>query len=67
MLEIRRGKALAMIVESATVTDSNGSVIELAKLQEDGTYADSEVIPADNAVEEAAEEPALDPAQAPSA
>ena len=27
MLEIRRGKALAMIVESATVTDSNGSVI----------------------------------------
>ena len=45
MLEIRRGKALAMIVESATVTDSDGSVIELAKLQEDGTYADSEALP----------------------
>ena len=42
MLEIRRGKALAMIVESATVTDSNGSVVELAKLHEDGTYGDSE-------------------------
>ena len=33
MLEIRRGKALAMIVESATVTDSDGSVIELARLR----------------------------------
>ena len=42
MLEIRRGKALAMIVESATVTDSNGSVLELAKLLEDGSYADAE-------------------------
>jgi len=56
MLEIRRGKALAMIVESATVTDSNGSVIELAKLQEDGTYADSDAQPEDLDAE-AAEEP----------
>jgi trigger factor len=56
MLEIRRGKALAMIVESATVTDSNGSVIELAKLQEDGTYADSAAQPED-LDGEAAEEP----------
>ena len=47
MLEIRRGKALAMIVESATVTDSNGSVIELARLRDDGSYADSEAEPAD--------------------
>ena len=30
MLEIRRGKALAMIVEAATVTDSDGSVVPLA-------------------------------------
>ena len=29
MLEIRRGKALAMIVEAATVTDSDGSVVHL--------------------------------------
>jgi trigger factor len=56
MLEIRRGKALAMIVESATVTDSNGSVIELAKLQEDGTYADSDAQPEDLDAE-ATEEP----------
>jgi trigger factor len=47
MLEIRRGKALAMIVESATVTDSDGSVIELAKLQEDGIYVDSAAQPED--------------------
>jgi trigger factor len=54
--EIRRGKALAMIVESATVTDSNGSVVELAELQEDGTYADAE--PQSSDVEgEVAEEP----------
>jgi trigger factor len=64
--EIRRGKALAMIVESATVTDSNGSVVELAKLQEDGTYADSE--PQSSDVEgEVAEEPTDEQAQAPGA
>ena len=33
MLEIRRGKALATIVEAATVTDSNGDVVELARIQ----------------------------------
>ena len=42
MLEIRRGKALAMIVEAATVTDSDGSVVPLANLQEDGSYAEPE-------------------------
>nr|WP_294694875.1 trigger factor [uncultured Friedmanniella sp.] len=40
MTEIRRGKALAVIVESATVTDSNGAPVELANLREDGTIAD---------------------------
>jgi trigger factor len=65
MLEIRRGKALAMIVESATVTDSNGSVVELAKLHEDGTYGDPEVQPEDVAGE-VAEEPTAEPAQNPS-
>ena len=39
MLEIRRGKALALIVESATVTDTDGEQVELATLGEDGTYA----------------------------
>ena len=50
MLEIRRGKALAMIVEAATVTDSEGSVVPLANLQEDGSYAEpeAELEPADD-------------------
>jgi trigger factor len=42
MLEIRRAKALAVIVESATVTDSNGGKVELATLGEDGTYIAAE-------------------------
>lgn len=40
MLEIRRGKALAAIVEAATVTDSNGDVVELARIQSDGSLGD---------------------------
>ncbi|WP_375424049.1 trigger factor [uncultured Friedmanniella sp.] len=43
MTEIRRGKSLALIVESATVTDSNGQPVELARLREDGTVGDDEV------------------------
>jgi trigger factor len=39
MLEIRRGKALAMIVEAATVTDSDGATVNLSGLQPDGTLA----------------------------
>ena len=39
VLEIRRGKALAAVVEAATVTDSNGDRIELSGLQQDGTFA----------------------------
>ena len=62
MHEIRRGKALAMIVESATVTDSNGSVVELAKLQGDGSYVDTDAQP--EVIEaEAAEEPTSKKAQ----
>jgi trigger factor len=41
MTEIRRGKALGLIVESATVTDSNGEPVELAKLREDGTLVEA--------------------------
>ena len=40
MLEIRRGKALAAIVEAATVTDTNGDVVELSRIQPDGSLAD---------------------------
>ena len=39
MLEIRRGKALAGIVEAATVTDSDGQPVQLAGLADDGSFA----------------------------
>jgi trigger factor len=38
--EVRRAKALAHIVEAATVKDASGNVVELKTLQPDGTYAD---------------------------
>ena len=38
--EIRRGKALAQIVESATVTDASGNVVDLKNLRPDGTLGD---------------------------
>jgi trigger factor len=67
MLEIRRGKALAMIVESATVTDSNDAVVPLAGLHEDGSYAEPEPErePADELDSEPAEEPAEDQTREP--
>ncbi len=42
MVEIRRGKALALLVEAASVTDSNGDPIDLANLREDGSLGDPE-------------------------
>jgi len=48
--EIRRGKALQLLVEGATVKDAAGNVIELKNLQADGTIGE----PADEA-DEAAE------------
>ncbi|MEO5711558.1 MAG: trigger factor, partial [Nocardioidaceae bacterium] len=45
--EVVRGKALASIVESATVTDESGHHVELKNLQPDGTIAD----PADEVAE----------------
>ena len=41
--EVRRGKALAVLLESATVRDASGDVVELTTLQPDGTYADAAV------------------------
>lgn len=38
--EILRGKALATIVEGATVTDASGTVVDLKNLQPDGTIAE---------------------------
>lgn len=38
--DVARGKALALVVEKARVTDTSGTVIDLTRLQEDGTLAD---------------------------
>ncbi|KQX72594.1 trigger factor [Aeromicrobium sp. Root472D3] len=38
--EVLRGKALASLVEGAKVSDKSGNVIDLARLQADGTFAD---------------------------
>jgi trigger factor len=38
--EIRRGKALAEIVENATVTDASGNAVDLKNLRPDGTIGD---------------------------
>lgn len=40
--EILRGKALAAVVESATVTDASGNTVELANLRPDGTIGEPE-------------------------
>lgn len=42
MTEIRRAKALALIVQSAKVKDTEGNVVDLKNLQADGTYATSD-------------------------
>ena len=50
--EVLRGKALAKIVESATVTDASGASVELKNLRPDGTIGEpeSEVEPASDDV-----------------
>ena len=45
--EILRGKALARIVEAATVTDASGNVVELKNLRPDGTIGEPEAEDAD--------------------
>ncbi len=53
--EILRGKALAKIVEAATVTDASGNHVELKNLQPDGTIGEPEA--ADDEAAEQSEEP----------
>ena len=61
--EVRRGKALAHVVESATVKDSAGELVELKTLQPDGTYADpAELEALAAAAAEAAAAPSTDAA-----
>jgi trigger factor len=56
--EIRRGKALAQIVESASVTDGSGNLVDLKNLRPDGTLGD----PADTEPVDGAEDGAVDEA-----
>src|SRR5690606_7839343 len=51
--EVLRGKALAVIVESAKVTDESGNEVDLKNLQPDGTIADPAAETADAADETA--------------
>ncbi len=58
--EVVRGKALAQIVESATVTDASGNVVNLKDLRPDGSLGD----PAEAQSDEAAPTDAADAADA---
>jgi trigger factor len=55
--EIRRGKALAQIVEAAVVTDASGNAVDLKNLQPDGTLADPDA-PAEDTDEDTDEDDA---------
>lgn len=44
MTEIRRGKALALIVESASVSDESGKAVDLANLLPDGSLGDPNAV-----------------------
>jgi trigger factor len=48
--EVLRGKALARLMEQATVKDASGTVLELGRLRADGSLAEDE--PADGAASE---------------
>jgi len=50
--EITRGKALATIVEAATVKDATGNVVELKNLRPDGTIGE----PVEESTEASADE-----------
>ena len=57
--EVVRGKALALIVEGATVTDTAGNLVELKNLLPDGSIGDPEAeVDAEAAPDQAAEAPA---------
>jgi trigger factor len=60
--EVRRGKALAHVVESATVKDAAGQAVELKTLQPDGTYADPAELEAQAVAAAAAAPPSTDAA-----
>jgi trigger factor len=47
--EVARGKALAVVVEKATVKDTNGEIIDLDDEDEETTEASAEETPAEDA------------------
>ncbi|HSN11367.1 MAG TPA: trigger factor [Propionibacteriaceae bacterium] len=53
--EIRRGKALGLIVSGATITDADGNVIDLSRLNADGTISEAAPEAPEAAAEEATE------------
>jgi len=60
--EVVRGKALATVVESATVTDESGNRVELKNLQPDGTIAEPGDEPAEDALAAEGTQPSQDDA-----
>lgn len=60
--EVVRGKALASIVESATVTDESGNPVDLKNLRPDGSLGEPAAEEAEDAVEAPADEAATDTA-----
>ena len=54
--EILRGKALATLVEGATVTDASGNVVDLVNLRPDGTIGEPAEVATESGDTEAAEE-----------
>jgi trigger factor len=56
--EVVRGKALARIVEGATVTDQSGNAVDLKNLRPDGSLGDPDAQPETPAdIVESASEP----------
>ena len=49
MSEVLRGKALALVVESATVTDESGRPVDLEELREDVAPITAETVAAEDA------------------
>jgi len=47
MSELLRGKALAMLLENATITDTSGRPVDLDELTEQFTAADDEIVESD--------------------
>jgi trigger factor len=59
--EVVRGKALALIVEGAKVTDASGNHVELKNLRPDGTIGEPADQPADQPTDESTDQPTDQP------